>query len=99
MVWGTNQQERDERLKKVFEIADKNHLKFNKQKCKFNQAEVNYLDHILLENGIAPLPDRIEATVDMPRPENKNEKLSNLEKVVLVGCVLHVIQGRNLYIF
>lgn len=71
LVWGKDQNEHDIRLKKVFELAKENNIKFNLKKCRFSVNEIKYLGYIFSREGIKIDEEKIEAIRDMPSPKNK----------------------------
>ena len=56
-------------------------LKFNKEKMKFKLPEVRYMGHLLTENGVRADPAKIEAILNMPRPDDAKAVQR------LMGCV------------
>jgi hypothetical protein len=71
LLWGKDETEHNERLKKVIERAAEVDLRFNKEKCKFNKKEVRYVGHIFGDDGLKPNPDRVQAIIDMPVPQDR----------------------------
>ncbi len=45
LVWGTNQKEHDERLKKVLQRAKQRNLKQNKEKSQISLNKIHYFGH------------------------------------------------------
>jgi hypothetical protein len=45
-------------------------LVINEEKCKFAVPEAQFLGHHITAEGIRPLPDRVEAVQDHPKPSN-----------------------------
>ena len=48
-------------------VAD---LKLTKHKCSFLKAHVQYLGHYISGQGLGPVPEKLEALVKMPQPED-----------------------------
>ena len=71
LVWGTNQEEHDERLEAVLNRCEQINLTLNKEKCQFRVPEVTYIGHILNDKGIQPDPEKVRAIQDMPPPVDK----------------------------
>lgn len=46
-------------------------LTLNKDKCLFNQSEIQYIGHVISKNGVKPDPTKIEAILEMPPPTDK----------------------------
>ena len=40
------------------------------EKCKFAEAQVKFLGHLVSADGVRPLPDKIQAVVDWPQPRS-----------------------------
>ena len=61
----------DEHLKHiriVFERFKKYGLTMNVSKCDFGKPEVSFLGHLVNASGIKPLPHKVDAIVNYPRP-------------------------------
>ena len=55
LVWGKDEEEHNQRLKKVLERAAEVDLRFNKEKCKCNKKEVKYVGHTFWSDGLKPI--------------------------------------------
>ena len=55
---------------KKFKRAD---LKLKGSKCDFFKKEIHYLGHLILVNGIQPLPEKLESIRSMPKPRSPKE--------------------------
>ena len=75
VVWGKDQTEHDQRLKKVVDKAKSCGLKFNKDKCKFRQDQISY---VLSGEGLKADPEKIRAVQDMSQPQSVRELMSFL---------------------
>ena len=64
-----------------FNRAKEVNLKLNNEKMKFKLPEVRYMGHLLTQNGVRADPAKIEAILDMPRPEDAKAVQR------LLGCV------------
>lgn len=62
-----------QRLELVFERLVQHGLKLKPSKCHLFRSEVKYLGHVVTEQGIAPLPERVEAIQSWPRPTTIRE--------------------------
>ena len=71
LVWGTSQEEHDERLEAVLKRCEQINLTLNKEKCQFRVPEVTYIGHILNAKGVQPDPEKVRAIQDMPPPVDK----------------------------
>lgn len=57
-----------EHLRIVFDILKANKLRVKLEKCRFGKEEVQYLGHIISEQGVAIDPSKIEAMMSWPKP-------------------------------
>ena len=71
LVWGKNTEDHDHTLKQVLKRAAAYDFRFSKQKCKFHRQEVEYVGHAFGNDGLRPNPDRIQAILNMPVPQDK----------------------------
>ena len=52
---------------------DKAGMRLKQEKCEFNQPQVEYLGHIISEQGISPSETKVQAIRDAPEPTNVTE--------------------------
>ena len=52
---------------------DNTGMRLKQEKCKFNQTQVEYLGHIISEQGISPSETKVQAIRDAPEPTNVTE--------------------------
>jgi hypothetical protein len=78
LIQGPTFEETLRRLRKVLEIVKKNNLRLNKDKSKFFQKSVQYLGHIIDENGLHKTPEKVKAIRNANRPTNVTELKSFL---------------------
>ena len=71
LVAGRDMKEHDKILKQVLKRASEYNLKLNLDKLEVRQSSVKYCGHIISAQGLKPDPEKIEAVMEMPRPENK----------------------------
>ena len=57
-------------IRVLFECLRAEDLKLTKRKCSFLKAHVQYLGHYISGQGLEPVPERLEALVKMPPPED-----------------------------
>ena len=70
LVYGTTQEEHDERLQTVLETIKSSGLKLNKAKCMFSQRELTFMGNIVSKDGVKPDPEKVSAICQFPAPEN-----------------------------
>ena len=75
VIFGHSLEDHNQKLIDVFKRFRKFNLKLHPDKCEFLRREVQYLGHIITENGIKPDPSKISAVENFPIPLNvKNVK-------------------------
>ena len=62
-----------EHLRKVFLRLRGAKLKLKASKCSFFKKHIQYLGHLVLGDGIEPLPEKLEAVENMPPPKTPKE--------------------------
>src|SRR5690606_4251770 len=72
LVASKNEDEHFRHLRTVFERLQKYGLVVNSSKCVFGSSTVDFLGHRVSSNGIAPLPEKIDAIKNFPRPETRS---------------------------
>ena len=75
LIWGRTKEEHDKILKKVFKKLAENNMALSIEKCKFNQAKVDYLGYEVTDTGIRPLPRKLEALKEFKEPTCQKDVL------------------------
>lgn len=78
VIYATSLAEHDVKLREVFSRFRKHNLKLQPDKCEFLRKEVNYLGHVITEEGCRPDPSKVEVIENFPRPENEKQLKSFL---------------------
>ncbi|CAK1587306.1 unnamed protein product [Parnassius mnemosyne] len=73
LIHGNSKNQHDFRLRQVLERCKQINVKLNKKKCKVRLTEINYLGHIITQNGIKPDDTHIQPILDMPKPQNTKD--------------------------
>ncbi|KAF7704237.1 hypothetical protein HF521_021309, partial [Silurus meridionalis] len=73
IIFGRTIEEHEERLLKVLDRLREEGLKISLDKCQFGRTSVNYVGHIVSQNGISTDPSKIEAVVSWPQPQTVTE--------------------------
>lgn len=60
-------------LAEVFQRLRKNHLAINLSKCEFGKKEIKFLGHLVNADGIRPLPEKVAAVLNFPKPRVAQE--------------------------
>lgn len=72
-IASNNLTEHEAHLRVVLNRLRENGFAINAAKCRFGQAEVNFLGHAVSKNGITPLPEKTTAIKEFPLPKNASE--------------------------
>jgi len=63
----------DSYLMQVLKRARNRNLKLNRNKCQIKKDAITYIGHILSKDGVKPDPKKIEAIVNTPCPDSREE--------------------------
>lgn len=64
--WADSDHEHLEKLRQVLQRSEDVGLRFNKDICKVNKTEVEYVGHIFSAEGVNPTDDKIKAILTIP---------------------------------
>lgn len=70
IISGKTDEEHLANLEAVLERLEKFGLRANLNKCDFFQEQVSYCGHMISEEGLKKSPDKVNAVLKAPRPEN-----------------------------
>ena len=73
LIYGKDQTEHDNNLRKFLKRARECGLKLNKKKCKFHMTELPYIGHIITSEVVKPDPKKVCAIRNMEAPRNSEE--------------------------
>jgi hypothetical protein len=90
LVYSKSEEEHEYHLRLVLQLFREHQLYAKLSKCYFDQKQIHYLGHIILEQGIAVDPEKIEAIRGWPTPINVSEVKSFMG---LVGYYRRFIVG------
>ncbi|GBL73843.1 Transposon Ty3-I Gag-Pol polyprotein [Araneus ventricosus] len=62
-----------EHLKQVFQRFEEYGVRLNASKCALGKSSVKFLGHIVIPDGITPLPEKVSAITDFPEPSTIKE--------------------------
>lgn len=68
VVYARSLAEHDQKLREILERLRRYKLKLQPEKCEFLRKEVNYLGHVITENGVRPDPSKIHAVEKIQPP-------------------------------
>lgn len=78
IIYALNIADHSEKLQAVFDRLRQFNLKLQPSKCTFMRKEVNYLGHVITDEGVKPDPQKIQCVVNFPIPTNEKEVKSFL---------------------
>ena len=70
LIYSKNQEEHEQHLRIVLQTLREHQLYAKLEKCEFFKTEIQYLGHIISEEGIAVDPKKIRAISDWPVPKD-----------------------------
>ena len=71
LIWGSDEEEHNDRPEKVLKQCKGVDLKLNKQRCVFGQSEIEYVGHIFSADGMKPSVEKTRSVTEMSPPEDK----------------------------
>ena len=73
IIFSKTEEEYLQQLEYIFECLRKGGLKLNLQKCSFFKKHIQYLGHLISDEGIQPLSEKLESIAKMPVPQNAKQ--------------------------
>ena len=73
IIYSRSEKEHLEHLEEIFTRLKAAGLKLKLEKCCFFKKHIQYLGHLILADGIQPLPEKLESIAKMPPPRNPKE--------------------------
>lgn len=70
IIYGKTFSEHNNKLKDVFQRLSEYNLKLQPIKCQFLRTELQYLGHVISENGTCPDPSKVSSVKDFPTPKS-----------------------------
>ena len=70
LLHGRDEKEHKERLQNVLQILESAGLRLNDRKCCLCQKQLNYLGHLIDEEGICPDPSKVSAITELQPPDD-----------------------------
>ena len=70
LFYSKNEEENEEDLRLKLQLLREHRLYAKLSKCDFYRDTIQYLGHIILEEGISVDPNKIEAIMNWPTPRN-----------------------------
>ena len=73
IIFSNNEKEHLQHIEEIFRRLERFGLKMKREKCDFFKKHIQYLGHLIVENGFTPLPEKLESIRNMPRPKTAKE--------------------------
>ena len=73
IIFSKTKEEHLQHLEEILERLQKAGLKLKLQKCRFFKKHILYLGHLISDEGIQPLPEKLESIAKMPVPQNAKQ--------------------------
>ena len=73
IIFSKTEKEHLEHLEIIFNRLHEAGLKLKLQKCSFFNKHIQYLGHLISDEGIQPLPEKLESIAKMPVPKNAKQ--------------------------
>ena len=73
IIFSKSKEEHLEHLRIIFQRLKAVGLKLKRSKCNFMKKHIQYLGHLILKEGVQPLPEKLESIKAMPAPRNTKE--------------------------
>ena len=73
IIFSNNELEHLQHIEEIFKRLEHFGLKMKWEKCDFFKKHIQYLGHLIAEEGFTPLPEKLESIRKMPRPKTPKE--------------------------
>ena len=73
IIFSRNEKEHLKHIEIIFQKLKAAGLKLKESKCDFFKKEIHYLGHLISDEGIHPLPEKLDTIRNMPKPRNPKE--------------------------
>ena len=70
IVYGSNTEDHDKNLTALLLRCREKGMRLNKEKLELRKSEISFLGHLVSEGGLKIDPEKVEAVLNMPKPEN-----------------------------
>ena len=73
IIFSNNKVEHLHHIEEIFNRLERFWLKMKREKCDFFKRHIQYLGHLIAEDGFSPLQEKLESIRNMPRPKAPKE--------------------------
>ena len=95
LVWGSDIEEHNKRLRAVLQKARDSNLKLNRSKVKIGLPEVTYVGHTFTSQGLKVSERHVEAILQMDEPQDKTELMRFNGMINYLGKYIPNLSGLN----
>ena len=85
IIFNKNEIEHLQHIEEIFNRLERFGLKMKREKCDFFKRHIQYLGHLIAEDGFTPLPEKLENIRNMPRPKTPKEVKQFLGLIATTG--------------
>ena len=73
IIFSNNEIEHLRHIEEIFTRLERFGLKMKREKCDFFKKHIQYLGHLIAEDGFTPLPEKLKSIRNMPKPKTPKE--------------------------
>ncbi|GFR01713.1 retrovirus-related Pol polyprotein from transposon 17.6 [Trichonephila clavata] len=73
LIASNNVEQHKQHLKHVFERLSQHRLKLNSSRCVLGKQVTKFLGCLIISEGVKPIPEKVQAISDFPKPQNISE--------------------------
>ena len=73
IIFSNNEIKHLQHIEEIFTRLERFGLKMKREKCDFFKKHIQYLGHLIAEDGFTPLPEKLESIQNMPKPKTPKE--------------------------
>ena len=73
LIASSSKEEHAEHIRAVLQRFNDHGIVINPDKCQFGASELIFLGHLVSKDGIRPLPEKVEALHNFPRPSSQRK--------------------------
>ena len=76
VIYSRTKSEHIDHIEQVLSVLLNSNFRLNAKKCEFFRKKIQFLGHVICENGILPSPEKVQAIQDIPTPVNVKSAIS-----------------------
>ena len=86
------EEEHDIRFEKVVQVLNERGLTFNRDKCQYKIAHLEFMGHVLSEHGVDPTEAKVRAVAEAREPRNAGEFVVSWDWLTLLPALFQIWQ-------